>query len=184
MIRRLLFVATLGLMATPTLALAHDGGPRGPMRGLVQSLKDVDLTEAQSAELDALIAGLPTRPDRAGPPQGRGKGRRHGMKHLGGPEGEARRAARAEKKAQFLAELSSATPDAAKLHALLDSSPRGAAPEPAHAALDELLGFQATLSEDQRAQWVEAIEARAAERAAKRAARRAERTSVGGPTDL
>ncbi|MEN0067137.1 MAG: hypothetical protein AAGA48_33710 [Myxococcota bacterium] len=159
MIRRLLIVATLGLAAAAPLAFAQDGprGPRGPLRGLVKSLESVELTETQQAQLDEMVATLPTRKGHEGVhprPENR-------------PTPEAREAhheARKQKRALILNELAKSTPDAAALHAAIDDTPRGKAPEAAHEALDQILAFHATLSDDQRTQWVTTIEQHAAER--------------------
>lgn len=151
MFRRSLFAAGLGvaaLLATASVAVAHGGARGGPVRGLVRSLQTVELTEAQQADLDELVASLPTREP----------GERAHHDRRGTPptpeEREARRATRQAHKALLLDQLAKETPDAEALHAMIDGGPRGTAPAEAHDVLDEVLAFHATLSAEQRTAWV------------------------------
>jgi len=168
MFRRSL-IAALGVaaLATASVAVAR---PHGPLAGVVRSLEDVSLTEAQSAELDTLLATLPERPRREG---------RRGMRADGPPTDEAqearrearraaherRRATREAHRAMILAQIGSDEIDAGGLHAMVDGGPRGDAPAEVHAVIDRLVAFHATLTPEQRASWVDALEARMAARA-------------------
>lgn len=149
----LAFAAPMAMAESPRGPMGHHGPP--PPTGIVlHALEDIDLDDAQVAELEALKASFEaTRPERPERPERMERSER--MERPSSEERAAHHARRQEGAERLESELLKATPDAEQLHALLDDNPHGEAPPEAHDHLDQLLAFHATLTDGQRSQLVE-----------------------------
>ncbi len=123
----------LGGLALSGAAVAkgYGHGPGGFGHGLHGLLRDVELTDEQTEMLEAV---RPAKDDR-----------------------EAVRAEREADRTILVAELEKGTPDAERLHALLDTHLAERA-ERMHEALDAGLALYATLTPEQRAQVLENLD--------------------------